>query len=122
MGYYTSYSLDYKADSGFEGEEEEFEKVLVDISKDADGNEDCEIKELLQTGGVWAKLYELVDWIDALAPKFPHLLIILSGDGESSDDLWEQRWKGREREYQVSTIPPFQNKNLWTVHEKNTNN
>ena len=122
MGYYTSYGLDYKADSGFENEEEEFEKALIDITKYADGNEDCEIKELLQTGGVWAKLYDIVSVIDDLAPKFPHLLICLSGDGEDSDDNWEQRWKGEEKEYQVMTMPPFQNKNLWTDYEKKHNN
>ena len=122
MGYYTSYGLDYKADSGFENEEEEFEKALIDITKYADGNEDCEIKELLQTGGVWAKLYDIVSVIDDLAPKFPHLLICLSGDGEDSDDNWEQRWKGEEKEYQVMTMPPFQNKNLWADYEKKHNN
>ena len=121
MGYYTSYGLDYKADEGYQNEEGEFIKALVEISKDSEGNDDSEILELTQAGGVWAKLYDLSDWITELAPKFPHLLICLSGNGEDTQDIWEERWKGNDHELQQSVIPPFENPNLKTLYEIKNN-
>ena len=118
MGYYTSYSLSIEADKGYELDEERFQGALLEATKYADGHYDSEVKDLINTGGVWAKLYDIVDTITEIAVNFPHLLIMLSGDGEDSDDLWEQRWKGSEKEYQISTIPPFQNPNLKTEYEK----
>jgi len=117
MGYYTSYSLSIEADKGYELDEERFQVALLEATKHADGHYDSEVKDLINTG-VWGKLYDIVDTITEIAVNFPHLLIMLSGDGEDSDDLWEQRWKGSEKEYQIFTIPPFQNPNLKTEYEK----
>ena len=95
---------------------EKFEKALLDASGD-----DFEVKELIGFGRVYGKCYDLESNIDELAPKFPHLLIILSGTGEDGED-WEARWRGNDKEVQYSIIPPFNNKNLWTEYEKKNNN
>lgn len=119
MGYYTSYGL---CVCGNEDRVHEFENELLEVTRYADGQDDCEVKELVSTGGVYAKLYDIEDTISDLAPKYPDLLIILSGDGEESDDLWEARWKGSEYEKQAAEIPPFKNHNLWTDYEKTQEN
>lgn len=116
MGYYTSYGLDIMPDKEYDADVEKFEKALVDAF-----DNDFEVKELVEFGGVYGKCYDLESNIDELAPKFPHLLIILSGTGEDGED-WEARWKGNDKEVQNSIIPPFNNKNLWTDYEKKNNN
>lgn len=118
MGYYTSYSLTMY------GEKEKIEaaqQTLLEETKDSQGY-DGDIKELIETGGVWAKCYDLEDQLTSVAEKHPDVLIILEGDGENSDDLWEARWKGTEYEKQEAKIPPFTNKNLLTESEKENNN
>ena len=119
MGYYTSYSLSL---FGNAEQAHEFENELLEVTKYADGQDDCEVKELVNTGGTYAKLYDIEDTISDLAPKYPDLLIILNGDGEESDDLWEARWKGSEHEKQYADIPPFTNPKLLTENEKQNNN
>lgn len=117
MGYYTAYGINIVADKGYENEVEEFEKALLKYT-----DNDMEVKELLKTGGCYAKLYDIESWITEVATNYPHVLICLGGDGEDSDDLWETRWKGQEIETQKATIPPFTNPNLLTEYEKNNNN
>lgn len=115
MGYYTSYNI------AFEGDPEQkkaFEEDLLKKSAYSDGRLDSSVVELLNTNCVYAKLYDLEAWIDQLAPKYPNLLIMLTGDGEESGDSWEKRWKGRESESQKAVIPPFKNPNLFTAYEK----
>ena len=110
MGYYTSYSL------AIEGEKKlvkQFEKDLLEKSGLA-----SEVEDLIHDGYVWAKLYDISEWITELAPKYPELLIMLSGDGEDSDDLWEERWCAGEHELQQATIPPFTKYCLLTKAEK----
>ena len=115
MGYYTSYSIDFECEPGFEQEEEDFKEAL--ISEAEKYNYGPEVKELYEFG-VYTKMYDIDVWISELAPNYPHLLIILSGDGEESNDLWEVRWKGKDREIQECIIPPFTNCNLFTKREK----
>ena len=115
MGYYTSYDIAFEGD--FE-QKKEFEEDLLKISAYSDGRLDSSVVELLETNCVYAKLYDLEAWIAQLAPKYPNLLIILTGDGEESGDIWEKRWKGGESEYQEAVIPPFTNSNLFTEKEK----
>ena len=122
MGYYQSFSLCVECENEHPEDEQEFNDALLDLSKDENGNPDLEVKELIQYGGIFAKLYDLEDWIAQLAPKFPRLLIILSGRPEDGDPDWEHRWKGEEDELQYAEIPPFKNKNLWTNYENNNNN
>ena len=116
MGYYTAYGLQIVPDKGHEDEVKKFEKDLIEYSED-----DCEIEELVKTGGCYGKLYDIEDWIGEVAKNYPHLLVCLGGDGEDSDDLWETRWKGVETETQKAVIPPFTNPNLLTDYEKTNN-
>ena len=109
MGYYTAYSLVMR---GEDAAVEKAEKALLKRSTDDRGNVDPDCKDLIEIGCVYAKLYDISDWISEIAPKHPDVLIILSGDGEDSDDAWEERWKGNDHELQKAVIPPFQNKNL----------
>lgn len=119
MGYYTSFSLEMHGDLE---KIEAAEKDLLEESRYADGTLDPEIKELVETGGVYGKLYELDGYLDAVAHRNPDVLIILTGDGEDSDDLWETRWKGDKTETQRAEIPPFKTKELLTEAEKESNN
>lgn len=122
MGYNTSYSLSIQADYEHELDEERFYGALLERSKCSDGSFDCEYKELVEEGYAYGHLYDVEEYIDGLAPEFPHLLIILSGDGDDNDDKWEARWKGNDKETQRAIIPPFENRNLWTSYEKKNNN
>ena len=119
MGYYTYYQI------AFEGDDDKikaFKDDLLEHSMDDDGEVDSDLKELLDFSDVGAKLYDLEDWIDAIAPRHPDVLVILNGDGEGSDDLWEARWKGDKCERQNATIPPFTTPELLTETEKQNNN
>ena len=118
MGYNTSYSLSIQADYEHELDEERFYGALLERSKCSDGNFDNEFLELVEEGCAYGHLYDIEEYIDELAPKFPHLLIILSGDGDDNDDKWEARWKGKDKEIQRAIIPPFENPNLQTKYEK----
>ena len=102
-------------------ETEAFEKDLLEISK-YNGEINSSVDELISSGSCYAKLYDISGWITEVAKKHPEVLVVLTGDGESSDDLWEERWKGEEHEHQNFTIPPFKNKNLLTEEEKESIN
>lgn len=119
MGYYTDYTLTMV---GEEQAVKHAENDLIEVSNYPDGSPDSEIKDLVNYGYVNAKLYEIQDYMKKVAEKNPDVLIILNGDGEESDDLWEERWKGSEHELQNATIPPFENPNLWTDTEKEKQN
>ena len=117
MGYYTSYSLEMF------GEVEEVEKAendLLVMTEYENGDYDPEIKELVNTGGVYAKLYDIQDYLKEVAKKNPNVLIVLNGDGEESDDLWEERYKGELFEHNYATIPPFKNPELQIPETKNS--
>lgn len=106
MGYYTSYGLNCYGDPD---KIDAFEKTLLEKSQN-----DIEVEELLDTGNTFAKLYELCDWITEIAKLYPDVLVILTGFGESQDDIWECRWKGEETECHTMVMPPFTNPNLLT--------
>ena len=110
MGYYTSYYMRTYPDKGYDKEDDDFRSELLEIGI----REGCvsDIKELLETDGVYAKLYDLTDRITEIAHKYPHLLICLQGDGEDNMDVWEQRWKGNDFEYNEAMVPPFDNPKL----------
>ena len=107
MGYYTAYGLSIHPDVGHSEDKDKFYKELLEMN-----DNDCEVKELIEEGGVFGKLYDIECDINSLAPKYPHLLIILNGDGEEPGDNWQHRWKGTESEYHEAMIPPFTNPNL----------
>ena len=108
MGYYTSYALTCK---GPDKDVQAFEQDLINISK-SNGEVDPDVRELVSLGTVYAKLYDIEDWIDELAPKHPNVLICLAFDGEDSEDTGETRWKNKDKETQKMVIPPFTNPNL----------
>lgn len=110
MGYYTSYNLNTY---GSDEDKEKFEKKLLEIS-----DEDSDVRELLTYGGVNAKLYDLEAWIQEIVRDIPNLLVVLSGDGDDSDDQWEMRWKGEAFEEHRAVMPPFQNPELFIFFEK----
>lgn len=119
MGYYTCYNIAFEGD---EKEIEAFKKNLLDLSKDDDGYVAPDLEELLNYSCCEAKLYDLTEWIDAVAPKYPNVLVFLDGDGEESDDNWEARWKGNLYERQNAIIPPFQTPELFSEYERKHNN
>lgn len=119
MSYYTYYTIN------FEGDDEKceaFKKELIEISKDDEGEPNESLITLLRYGGEEARLYDIEDWITSVAPHHPDVLVILSGDGEEPEDIWEERWKGNFAEYQRAIIPPFTNHALFTEYEKTHNN
>lgn len=113
MGYYTAYSL---IEEGPPFSIQEFEEDLKEESVFG-GEVDLDVTELVNTGSTYAKLYDLDKWISKVAKKHPDVLVILQGDGESSGDIWEKRWKGEDFEQQTYSLPPFTNKNLFTKSE-----
>lgn len=119
MGYYTLYSLTMY---GREDKVAAARQALLEESRGADGSYDPYVQELVTTGWVCAKCYELENQLSAVAERHPDVLIVLEGDGEDSGDLWEARWRGTEHEMQEARIPPFTNKNLFTETEKENNN
>ena len=119
MGYYTCYNIAFQGDIE---KVEDFKKDLLDISRDDEGDVDSDLEDLLSYSGVEAKLYDLEGWIDEIAPRHPDVLVILDGDGEESDDLWQHRWKGDKNERQSAIIPPFETPELFTEYEKKHNN
>ena len=98
MGYYTIYSL------YIEGSEEDEQKCRDDIRTELDsyiGN------ELISSGSVEAKWYDWQKDMEKIAKQNPNVIICLSGNGESQDDIWECRWKGDKSEYHEVVMPPF---------------
>ena len=104
MGYYTAYGLNMFGDPE---KVKAAEHDLLEISKDKNGKYDGDVRELIDIGGCYAKLYDLPEWIAKIASNHPDVLIVLSGDGEESDDLWEERWKGDKEEFHKTESPPF---------------
>lgn len=109
MGYYTSYGLEL---IGSEEDVIAFEDDLLKSSSCADGTYDPDIKDLVESGGVFAKLYDIEDVISEVALRHTDVLVVLEGNGEDCGDLWESRWRGSEYEHQSAIIPPFKNKAL----------
>lgn len=119
MGYITCFDLTL---IGENEKVENFKKDLLEKSKSDNGEINECVKELLECGYLSAKMYYLEEWIDAVAPRHPDVLVILNGDGEESDDLWEARWKGDKHERKEAVIPPFMIPELLTEKEKQNNN
>ena len=119
MGYITIFDLRLIGDKD---KVQAFEQDLLEESKDGNDEVDSDVVELIECGYTSAKLYDLEEWIDEVAPRHPDVLVILNGDGEESDDLWECRWKGDKCERQDAIIPPFTTPELLTEEEKQNNN
>ena len=110
MGHYTSFCIEY------EGSTEDVKKVENDFKAlYGDGGY---LNELIDTGISEMKWYDWEFDMKKVAKKNPNVLIILHGDGEESDDIWQARAKGKEFEFKSFMIPPFENPNLFKQEEK----
>ena len=104
MGYITCYDITL---IGSENDKEAFKNDVI-----AEYDNDENIKNFFKDGRIDGKYYDLEDDIEEIAEKYPDLLVILKGDGEEPDDIWEHRFKGREEERHQIEMPPFTNPNL----------
>lgn len=93
--YHTYYSL------RMEGSEDKIQEVLN--SHFFDERIETLVKDEEYEGG-W---YDFEKDFANFAKDFPDVLFIVHGDGEESDDIWEQRFKGFKNEYHKTEIPPF---------------
>ena len=112
MGYYTCFTIEY------DGEEADIKKVEEDFKALYKEWNEGYLDELIDTGSSERKWYEWEDDMRKVAKNNPNVLIILHGNGEESDDIWQARAKGDEYEFQSFCLPPFQNPNLFTEDEK----
>lgn len=100
MSYLTTYSLDLH--NCTDEEIENFSNELYELS-----GEDEDVQTLLNEGVVdQAKLYDLSDQILEVSKHYPKMLIVLEGDGEDRDDVWEHRFlNGNRLERYVIMFP-----------------
>lgn len=82
MGYYTNFSFTLE-----EGPKEQYEKMLKDID-DIIGNDETSSFE-----SVNAKWYDYDKDIKQLSERYPGIAFRVYGDGEESDDLWQEYWR-----------------------------
>ena len=81
MGYYTTYSLTLE-----EGPREQFQKMLEEIDAMMGDN------EMSSFESINAKWYSYEKDIKQLSLKYPDIIFRVNGDGEDSDDLWQDFW------------------------------
>ena len=112
MGYYTCFTIEY------EGDDADIKKVEEDFKALYRGWNEGYLDELIDTRTSERKWYEWDSDLKKVAEKNPEVLIILHGNGEESDDIWQARAKGKEYEFQSFRLPPFKNPNLFTEDEK----
>lgn len=110
MGYYTDYSLSCI------GDDEEIRAFCDDLVNEHP--DEPELQQLVDGEVMNMKWYHLSDWIGKTAARHPDVLVILDGDGENSNDLWQERWKGDEHECHSMMMPPFTSPDLLTDDEK----
>ena len=86
MGYYTTYSLTLE-----EGPREQFQRMLEDIDAMMGDN------EMSSFESINAKWYSYETDIKQLSLKYPDIIFRVNGDGEDSDDLWQDFWHNGKR-------------------------
>lgn len=82
MGYYTNFSFTLE-----EGPKEQYEKMLKDIDGII-GNDETSSFESVNT-----KWYDYDKDIKQLSERYPDIAFRVYGDGEESDDLWQEYWR-----------------------------
>lgn len=102
MGYYTNYSLDL-----YNCTDEECEQFGNELYE-ATGH-DSDAKELVNEGYLYdIKNFSMLDALIDISRNYPNMLIILGGDGEAQDDIWERRIKnGEVLEREMQMCPPI---------------
>ena len=109
MGYITYFTLEMY------GPDDKIKKAGEDIKAlSSEGY----LNELVDYGSMDLKWYDWKEDIDKVAKANPDVLIILDGDGEESDDLWQYRVKGAVSEYHAFVLPPFTKPELLLNEEK----
>ncbi len=53
------------------------------------------------------KWYNYEDDMFKLSKAFPHLRFYVHGDGDDSDDLWEDHWEDGKVQHCYAEIPPY---------------
>lgn len=101
MGYYTQYSILYYS-----------ERITPEM--------DRKIEEFFETidGGGWEH-YDGQFWSDErkwysqevdmynLSKQFPDVFFTVSGNGDDSDDVWEEHWQDGSMQHCHMVIPPY---------------
>ena len=82
MGYYTNFSFTLE-----EGPKEQYEKMLKDIDGII-GNDEISSFESVNT-----KWYDYDKDLKQLSERYPDIAFRVYGDGEESDDLWQEYWR-----------------------------
>lgn len=85
MGYYTLFSF-----SHINGPKEQYDKMLKDVA------ETLGDKDVTETESTYAKWYDYDKDIRELSKKYPDITFCVSGDGEDSEDLWQEFWHAGE--------------------------
>ena len=81
MGYYTQYVFTLE-----EGPEEQYRSMTREI----DGILSCDDLSLYES--VYAKWYDYEEDMERLSRAYPEITVRVNGDGEDSDDLWQDFW------------------------------
>lgn len=109
MGYDTWFNINITTD-----DENERQAVLREIAKAAFDNETATNVVELGFEGHW---YDCDEDLVAISRRHPGVLIEISGNGESSDDLWAARYLGGKTEkVRYEGLPDF--RNVLTPQEK----
>ena len=86
MGYYTTFSLALE-----EGPREQYQRMLEDIDAIMGDN------GMSSFESVNAKWYSYDTDIRELSLRYPDITFRVNGDGEDSDDLWQDFWHNGKR-------------------------
>lgn len=86
MGYYTQYVFTLE-----EGPEEQYRSMTREI----DGILSCDDLSLYES--VYAKWYDYEEDMERLSRAYPEITVRVNGDGEDSDDLWQDFWYNGKR-------------------------
>lgn len=107
MGYYTNYALSWDPP-----ENAIIPNLSKKIAKYIDSVVGCEDANEYDIYIGEAKWYNHMDDMYTLSKEFPTVLFHLWGDGDESDDLWEDHWQNGMVHHCCAEIPPFDRKKM----------
>ena len=106
MSYRTYYSIDFSTVQGDEISPELFEQIKTKLEAIVnDTFDDCTLGDSL-----W---YPDASWYDydvdmkTISLCYPNVRFDVAGEGEESDDRWEDTWIAGKRHFRLTMIPPF---------------
>lgn len=104
MGYDTQYFLSVMTES-----EEHYKSIKTEVDAAVLAIDDGLFED--GTGGEWfaydAKWYTQEEDMYRLSVQFPKILWCLHGDGDDSDDLWDEYWQDGRMQHCHMEIPPL---------------